>query len=54
MATRTRFQTLLPQVMEIMSTLPLQELGWNPPIKFTVDAEYGDDMAHMEAFELAA
>ena len=46
--------TLLPQAMAIMSNLPLHKLGWNPPLKFTVDAEVGHDLANMAKFKLAA
>jgi DNA polymerase I-like protein with 3'-5' exonuclease and polymerase domains len=46
--------TILPQVMHIMSNLPLGQLGWNPPLKFTVDAEYGSNLAAVKKFKLAA
>jgi DNA polymerase I-like protein with 3'-5' exonuclease and polymerase domains len=44
---------ILPQVIEIMSNLPLQKLGWNPPLKFTVDAEVGPDLAAVKKWKKA-
>ena len=35
----SKVETVLPQVMEIMSNLPLHQLDWHPPLKFTVDCE---------------
>ena len=49
-----KVQTILPQVMEIMSNLPLPKLGWSPPLKFTVDAEVGHNLAELKKFKLAA
>ena len=49
-----KVQTYLPQVMQIMSNLPLKDLGWNPPLKFTVDAEVGQNLADVKKFKLAA
>jgi DNA polymerase I-like protein with 3'-5' exonuclease and polymerase domains len=49
-----KVQQLMPQVMEIMSNLPFHELGWEPQLKFPVDAEYGYNMAEMTKFKLAA
>ena len=46
--------TILPQVVEIMSNLPLHKLGWNPPLKFTVDAEVGYDLASVKKWKKAA
>jgi hypothetical protein len=34
--------------------LPLHQLGWNPPLKFTVDAEFGPNLAVVKKFKLAA
>ena len=40
--------TLVPQVAEIMSNLPLHEVGWKPQLNFKVDAEAGPDLASMK------
>jgi DNA polymerase I-like protein with 3'-5' exonuclease and polymerase domains len=39
---------------EIMSNLPLHEVGWKPQLKFTVDAEAGPDLASLKKLKLAA
>jgi DNA polymerase I-like protein with 3'-5' exonuclease and polymerase domains len=49
-----KVSTLLPQAMQIMSSLPLHQLGWNPPLKFTVDAEAGPNLAAVKKFKVAA
>ncbi|QIG66809.1 DNA polymerase I protein [Rhizobium phage RHph_TM16] len=49
-----KVKELMPQVMEMMSNLPLHELGWQPQLKFPVDAEFGPNMADMSKFKLAA
>jgi DNA polymerase I-like protein with 3'-5' exonuclease and polymerase domains len=38
----------------IMENLPFHEVGWSPILKFPADAEYGDDLAHMQKLKLAA
>ena len=50
-STRTRSSRSLPQVMEIMSNLPFHEVGWNPPLKFTVDAEVGQNLAEVKKWK---
>lgn len=42
------------RVTEVMSSLPFDEVGWQPQLKFTADAEAGFDLAHMEGLKLAA
>jgi DNA polymerase I-like protein with 3'-5' exonuclease and polymerase domains len=42
------------RIVEIMANLPLHEMGWIPPLKFTADAEAGPDLAHMSKLKLAA
>lgn len=49
-----KVDVLLPQVVDIMSNLPLHELGWHPPLQFTVDAEVGPNMAELTKFKPAA
>jgi hypothetical protein len=39
---------------QLMSHLPLHEVGWHPPLQFTVDAEAGPDLASMKKLKLAA
>ena len=34
--------------------LPLHQLGWNPPLKFTVDAEVGPNLAVVKKWQVAA
>ena len=38
---------------EIMSNLPLHEVGWKPQLKFLVDAEAGTDLASLEKLKLS-
>ena len=45
---------ILPQVIDIMSNLPLHKVGWNPPLKFTVDAEVGPNLAALKKWKNAA
>ena len=42
-----KYEALLPQVMEIISNLPLHQIGWIPPLKFMVDAEVGQNLAEV-------
>ena len=49
-----KVDTLLPQVIDIMSNLPFDQVGWKPQLKFTVDAEVGPDLAHMKKWKKAA
>jgi len=42
------------QIVQLMSNLPLEEVGWQPQLKFTADAEAGPDLAHMKKLKLAA
>ena len=42
------------RAVEIMSNLPLHEVGWKPQLKFTVDAEAGPDLASLKKLKLAA
>ena len=48
-----KVQVILPQVIEIMSNLPLHKVGWKPPLKFTVDAEVGFDLASVKKWKKA-
>ena len=43
-----------PQAAAIMAGLPLGELGWNPPLSFPAEIEYGPDLAHLQPMALAA
>jgi hypothetical protein len=36
-----KVQTLVPQVVDIISNLPLHQLDWKPQLQLTVDAEVG-------------
>ena len=45
---------LIPQVIEIMSNLPFEKVGWKPQLKFTVDAEVGPNLAAMKKWKTAA
>lgn len=38
----------LRDVVWIMSTLPLAELGWTSPLDFPADAEFGPDLTNLE------
>ena len=49
-----KVDALVPQVVEIMSNLPFDQVGWKPQLKFTVDAEVGPDLAHMAKWKKAA
>ncbi|WP_266032632.1 DNA polymerase [Brucella intermedia] len=42
------------RLTEIMSNLPFHELGWNPVLKFTADAEAGATLADLKKLKLAA
>jgi DNA polymerase I-like protein with 3'-5' exonuclease and polymerase domains len=42
------------RVTEVMSSLPFDQVGWKPQLKFTADAEAGPDLAHMAKLKLAA
>jgi len=42
------------QVVQLMSNLPLHEVGWKPQLKFTADAEAGPDLANMKKLKFAA
>jgi DNA polymerase I-like protein with 3'-5' exonuclease and polymerase domains len=48
-----KVEAILPQVMEIMSTLPLHKMDWHPQVQFTVDGEYGSNLANMKKFKPA-
>ncbi len=50
----SKVMTLAPQVSQIMSNLPFHEVDWEPQLKFTTDAEFGPDLAHLEKIKLAA
>ena len=39
---------------QLMSNLPFHEVGWQPQLKFTVDAAAGPDLANMKKLKLAA
>ena len=42
------------RVKGVMEHLPLRRLGWNPPVRFTADAEVGkDSLASCEDYEVA-
>lgn len=41
-------------VTGVMSNLPFDQVGWEPQLKFTADAEAGLDLAHMSGIKLAA
>ena len=41
------------RAQEIMSNLPLHEVGWKPQLKFLVDAEAGPDLACQSASKIA-
>jgi hypothetical protein len=43
-----KVESLLQQVMAIMSNLPLHQVGWKQPLKFTVDAEAGQNLAEVK------
>ena len=43
--------SLVPQLIDIMSNLPLHQVGWNPPLKFTVDAEVGPNLADVKKWK---
>ena len=49
-----KVQASCRQVVQLMSNLPLHELGWKPQLKFTVDAEAGPNLADMKKLKLAA
>jgi hypothetical protein len=34
---------------ELMENLPLNEFGWNPQLQFTVDMEYGPNLADLKS-----
>lgn len=36
--------------MDTTSNLPLHKVGWNPPLKFTVNAEIGSNLAAVKKF----
>lgn len=36
------------RVVDTMSNLPLEKVGWNPPLKFIADAKYGPNMADLK------
>lgn len=42
------------RAVEIMSNLPLHEVGWQPQLKFTADAEAGPDLANLKKLKFAA
>jgi hypothetical protein len=42
------------QVVQLMSNLPFEEVGWKPQLKFTADAEGGQNLANMKKLKLAA
>jgi len=42
------------RVTQIMSQLPFDQVGWEPQLVFTADAEAGFDLAHLEVLKLAA
>jgi DNA polymerase I-like protein with 3'-5' exonuclease and polymerase domains len=42
------------RLTEIMSNLPFHELGWDPVLKFTADAEAGDTLASLKKLKFAA
>ncbi len=50
----SKFKMLSPQVQQIMSNLPFDEIGWEPQLDFPADAEYGLDLAHLGKIPLAA
>ncbi len=42
-------------VTTIMANLPIKSVfGWDSPLKFTADAEFGPDLGHMKKIKLAA
>jgi DNA polymerase I-like protein with 3'-5' exonuclease and polymerase domains len=49
-----RAEELIPQVQEIMATLPLHELGWQPELVFTAEGKLGPNLAQMKKLKLAA
>ena len=49
-----KVDALVPQVVDIMSNLPFDQVGWKPQLKFTVDAEVGPDLATMKKWKKAA
>mgnify|MGYP001312314899 CR=1 FL=1 len=42
------------RTVEIMSSLPFDEVGWKPQLKFTADAEAGPNLAELKPLTLAA
>jgi DNA polymerase I-like protein with 3'-5' exonuclease and polymerase domains len=50
----TDYEVWAGRVVEIMSNLPLHELGWRPQLKFTADVEAGYDLAQMKKLKFAA
>jgi len=46
--------TIVPQVVDIVSSPPFHQLGWNPPLKFTVEAEVGQKIAALKKWRMAA
>lgn len=42
------------RIVEIMSNLPFQEVGWKPQLQFTVDAEAGYDLANLAKLKITA
>lgn len=42
------------QIAEVMSNLPFHEVGWQPQLKFTVDAEAGPNLASLSAVKLSS
>lgn len=42
------------EATNIMASLPLHDLGWEPQLRFTADAEAGPDLAHLTKFKFAA
>jgi DNA polymerase I-like protein with 3'-5' exonuclease and polymerase domains len=51
---QAKAKVLIPQVQEIMSTLPLHELGWKPQLAFPADAELGPNLSQWSKLKLAA
>lgn len=49
-----RWEEAAKHTVHTMENLPFEKVGWNPPLKFTVDFEIGPNMADMEAMKLAA
>lgn len=40
------------RVVEVMANLPFHEVGWQPQLKFTADAEAGPNLAQLKALKL--